>query len=308
MFDKCIGTDYKGLIMPRLKYFLEATRPKTLPASATPVLVGSSLAYLYGSFDSLNFFLILVCAVCIQIITNFVNEIYDSKKGADNAERVGPRRMVALGHISASEMKTASIALAAATLAIGLAVVGRTDLNVLWIGLASLFFGWLYTGGPYPLAYKGLGDVFVFIFFGLVAVSGSFYVHSGELTTTAILASLAPGFLITNILGVNNYRDIETDTRAGKRTLTVILGRKRALILFDAMLVGAYAAPLALCYDLNSLLPIVSLASLPFGVRLARKMRSKSGAELNPVLADAGKLVFIHGLLSSLGFILLKAL
>lgn len=294
--------------MPKIKYFLEATRPKTLPASATPVLVGSSLAYLAGSFDWLNFSLILICAVFIQIVTNFVNEIYDSKKGADTADRVGPRRMVALGHISPSEMKIASAALAAATLAIGLAVVWRTDLNVLWIGLASLFFGWLYTGGPYPLAYNGLGDVFVFVFFGLVAVGGSFYVHTGTLTTTSILASLAPGFLITNILGVNNYRDIETDTRAGKRTLTVVLGRKRALVLFAALLAGAYAAPIALCIDLASFVPLLPLLSLPLGIRLWRNLRSKSGAGLNPVLAEAGQLVFAHGLLSSISFILMKAI
>ena len=294
--------------MPQIKYFLEATRPKTLPASATPVLVGSSLAYFSGSFDWPNFFLILICAVFIQIITNFVNEIYDSKKGADTADRVGPRRMVALGHISPAEMKTASIALAAATLAIGLVVVWRTDLNVLWIGLASLFFGWLYTGGPYPLAYNGLGDVFVFVFFGLVAICGSFYVHTGTVTPTSILAALAPGFLITNILGVNNYRDIETDTRAGKRTLTVVLGRKRALRLFAALLAGGYAAPVALCIDLSSPLPLLPLLSLPLGVRLWRNLLARSGAELNPVLADAGKLVFAHGLLSSLGFFLMRAI
>lgn len=176
-----------------LQAWMLAIRPKTLPAGAMPVVLGSALAAADGRFRPLPALVALICALGIQVATNFINEIYDFRKGADTAERLGPTRTVAAGLISEKKMITVSASLAGAVFLLGLYLVSIAGWPILVIGLLSLLFAWGYTGGPYPIAYSGLGDFFVFLFFGLVAVGGTYYVQAQTLTLPILLAAAAPG-------------------------------------------------------------------------------------------------------------------
>src|SRR5258708_10001677 len=208
--------------------WLGASRPRTLPAAVAPVLVGSALAWRAGQFHPAAAALCLGFALFVQIGTNVANDYYDFIKGDDTAERVGPRRAVAAGLVSPATMRTAMILVFALAFAFGLGLLAWRGWELLVIGIASIASGIAYTGGPYPLAYHGWGDVFVFIFFGLVAVGTTAYVQTGVVGPEALLAGSAIGLLSVNILLVNNYRDVETDAKAGKRTLIVRFGRGSA--------------------------------------------------------------------------------
>jgi 1,4-dihydroxy-2-naphthoate octaprenyltransferase len=217
-----------------------AMRLRTLPAAVAPVVVGTSLAWRDGRFDAPAALLCLAFALLIQVGTNFSNDYHDFMKGADTAGRVGPRRAVAAGLISPGAMRGASLLVMAAAFAVGLGLVGRGGPWLIAVGAVSIVCGFAYTGGPYPLGYHGFGDVCVFIFFGLVAVCATYFVQAGRVSGDAILAAVPVGLLATNILLVNNYRDMETDAAAGKRTLVVRLGRgfargQHALSLLVAM-------------------------------------------------------------------------
>jgi 1,4-dihydroxy-2-naphthoate octaprenyltransferase len=297
--------------MANLKHWLLASRPKTLPASIAPVLVGLGAAFDYGNFangnTSLNYpiaLLTILCALFIQIITNFINEIYDFKKGADGKDRVGPQRMVAAGIISPKAMKNASSALAILTFCMGLIIVYNSDYYILLVGILSLLFAWMYTGGPYPLAYNGLGDLFVFIFFGVVAVCGTFYSQTLSLSIPTIIASCAPGFLSMNILCVNNYRDIDTDIKVGKRTLQTKIGKANSIKLYKTLMIGAFLTPIAIAAITSNPFALAPLALFPIAIKLCKTLPKLQGAELNQILAGTGKLLFLHGLLTCLGFIL----
>ena len=290
--------------MPNAKHWLLATRPKTLPAGIVPVLLGSSIAYSEGKLNWLVAVLALICSLLIQIITNFINEIYDFKKGADTAERKGPQRMVASGIISPKQMAFASALLGLITFGLGLIIVANSDYYILAVGLISLFFAWLYTGGPYPLAYNGLGDVFVFVFFGLVAVCGSYYAQTLSWNWLTFIAAIAPGLLSMNILGVNNYRDIDTDKVAGKRTLSVKIGKANAILMYQLSLAMAFIVPIAIFAINLNLLSLLPLILIPIGLKLIKSLKTKVGIELNEVLAGSGKLVFLHGILTSIGFLI----
>ncbi|HSH93539.1 MAG TPA: 1,4-dihydroxy-2-naphthoate polyprenyltransferase, partial [Roseimicrobium sp.] len=203
----------------------EAARPRTLPAAVAPVLVASALAMRDDLFNAQAALSCLVFALLIQIGTNFANDYYDFIKGADTAERVGPRRAVAAGLVAPAAMKRAMIGVFAVAFLAGLSLLGFGGWPLLLIGVASILCGIAYTGGPYPLGYNGLGDVFVFVFFGLVAVGATYFVQTGLVTGEVLLLGSGIGALATNILVVNNYRDVETDAKAGKRTLAVRFGR-----------------------------------------------------------------------------------
>lgn len=285
-----------------VKIWLEATRPRTLPAAVAPVLVGSALAWREEKFVGPAAVLCLGFAVLVQIGTNFANDYYDFRRGADGADRVGPRRAVAAGLIAPGTMKGAMIAVFAAAFAVGLGLLAWGGPWLLAVGIASILCGIVYTGGPWPLAYHGLGDVFVFLFFGLVAVGGTYFVQAGGLTADVLLAGAAIGALATNILVVNNYRDAETDARAGKRTLVVLLGRDAARWQFRAALAGAYAVPAVLVargFPAWVLLPWVLV---PLGWSHARRLRdSKAPSELIALLGATGKLLALYALLFSAG-------
>ena len=287
-----------------LKVWLEALRPKTLPAGAAPVILGSSLAYAHNSFSAVPAFIALICALLIQILSNFINEIYDFRKGADTEERLGPTRAVAKGLISEKAMINASIALASTTFAIGLYLVYLGGWPIFLIGVFSLFFAWAYTGGPYPLAYKGVADFFVFIFFGLVAVCGTYYIQTFTLTPEAWLVAITPGVLSMNILGVNNIRDINTDPKAGKITLAVRLGLKNAKAMYVFLLALSFLPSLLLFFRGYSITILLPFLGLPLAFQLIKHLYTLQGRALNQVLSGTAKYLAISCVLLSLGLIL----
>lgn len=234
------GTTSRGV--NRFQAWRTAARIHTLPAAIVPVLVGSGLAYGENVFRWDAFLWALVGALAIQVAANFANDASDAKRGADTDDRLGPPRMVAAGVITPRQMWTAT------WLTIGVAVVAGVALTiiagwvVLLIGGCSVVAMLGYVGGPAPYGYRGLGEVFVFVFFGLVATVGSRYVHDMEAPLAAWLLAIPIGLLVTAILVVNNYRDIETDENAGKRTLAVIMGRDRTRVFFSTLVFGAFVA------------------------------------------------------------------
>lgn len=281
-----------------------AIRPKTLPAGAVPVILGSAIAAADGRFSFLPAFVALVCALGIQVATNFINEIYDFRKGADTAERLGPTRTVAAGIISEKKMITVSITLLSLVFLLGMYLVYTAGWPILLIGLLSMLFAWAYTGGPYPIAYSGLGDLFVFVFFGLVAVGGTYYVQALDLSFPVFLAAAAPGAFSVNILLVNNIRDIATDRTVGKMTLPARIGGSGARSLYVVLTAAAYLVPLLVWLNGYSVWVLLSLFSLPLAISLIGKLYRSEGRELNAVLAGTGKVMTVHGLLFSAGLLL----
>ena len=280
-----------------------AIRPKTLPAGAVPVVLGSALAAATGRFRLMPALVALICALGIQVATNFINEIYDFRKGADTAERLGPTRTVAAGIISEKTMIKVSATLLAGVFLLGLYLVYTAGWPIFVIGMLSLLFAWAYTGGPYPIAYSGLGDLFVFIFFGLVAVGGTYYVQAFNLTFPVLIAAVAPGSFSVNILLVNNIRDIATDRKVGKMTLPSRIGGEWARRLYIALTIVAYVVPAILWQDGYSPWCLLSLLTLPLAFRMIKVLYASEGKELNNVLAGTGKLMTLHGLLLSAGLV-----
>jgi 1,4-dihydroxy-2-naphthoate octaprenyltransferase len=279
----------------RWKIWLAAARPRTLPAAVAPVLVGSALAWRDGAFDGRAAGLCLAFALLVQIGTNFANDYFDFVKGADTVARVGPRRAVAAGLISPATMRAAMAAVFAVAFASGLGLIAWGGPWLLAIGVASIVCGIAYTGGPWPLGYHGLGDVFVFVFYGL-------FVQTGRVTIDAVLAALPIGLLTANILVVNNYRDVETDAAAGKRTLVVRFGRGFARAQFAASLLIALAMPAVFFVRSRNAWCLLPFALAPLAWRHLRRLReSQSPSELIELLGDTGKLLAIYAVLFSIG-------
>ena len=232
--------------MATIQIWLEATRPKTLPAAVAPVLLGTAMAHSDGQLHLLPAAICLVFALLVQIGTNFANDYLDGVKGTDTGARLGPRRAVAAGLVSASTMKWAAIGILAFAFCLGLSLIHFGGWYLLPVGLFSVLCAWFYTGGPYPLAYNGMGDVFVVLFFGLIAVGCTYFVQALQITVDALLLGLACGLVTNNILVVNNYRDLEEDILASKRTLVVMMGRRFAQIQYLGSIVLAAAILLVL--------------------------------------------------------------
>lgn len=288
-----------------LKIWMLASRPRTLPAAVAPVLAASALAWHDGVFCAPAALACLLFALLIQIGTNFANDYYDCVKGADTAERVGPRRAVAMGWVSPATMRVAMWIVFAAAFACGLTLLRFGGWPLLAIGVASVVCGIAYTGGPYPLGYNGLGDVFVFIFFGLVAVGATYFVQAGAVTGAVWIVAAGVGALSVNILVVNNYRDVETDARAGKRTLVVRFGRGFARGQFIGGLLLAFAAPLVLWARGFSPWTLLPLALAPMAWSHARRLRNgKTPAEQITLLGDTGKLLALYAALLAAGLVL----
>lgn len=289
-----------------IKIWLLATRPKTLPASVMPVIIASALALSNKSFDYITFVLTLIESVLIQVITNFVNEIYDYKRGVDTNERTGPARAVADGAISVKTMVAVSVALTVITLILGLYLVIAKGggLFILGIGLSSLLLAYIYTAGPKPISYLGISEIFCFLFFGVFAVLGTYYLQVHKITLEALITSLGPGFFSTNILGTNNIRDMQTDLKAGKMTLAVKIGRKKAIALYIVFNVFAFITPFILTLLIKNYWVLLPIISFPFSVYLIRNLIKYSGPELNRVLAGTGQLLIMYGTLSCVGFLL----
>jgi len=287
------------------RIWVSAARPRTLPAAVAPVLVGSAMAAHDRRFDPAAAAICLGFALLVQIGTNFANDYYDFVHGADTEARVGPRRAVASGLLKPSTMRAAMAAVFLAAFALGLGLIHWGGPWMLAVGAASILCGIAYTGGPWPLGYHGLGDVFVFLFFGLVAVTTTYFVQAGRISPDAVVAGAAIGLLASNILLVNNYRDAETDAAARKLTLVVRFGRGFARAQFAVSLCGAFAAPFTLLATGSRPWCLLPLLAAPLAWSLARRLNSgKTPAELVALLGDAGKLLAIYAALFAAGVLL----
>jgi 1,4-dihydroxy-2-naphthoate octaprenyltransferase len=288
-----------------LAIWLAAIRPATLWAGVTPVAVGTALAFVDGVAQWLPAVAALVGALLIQIGTNLFNDYADFVKGADTEERLGPARVTQKGWLTARQVATAAALTFGASVLVGSYLVLIGGWPIVWIGIASIACGVLYTGGPYPLGYIGLGDVFVLAFFGVVAVCGTYYVQALTVSTAAVLASLAVGALATAILVVNNLRDRFTDVKAGKRTLAVRFGGSFARVEYIVLVAAAYLVPVAVVVSgLGGPGWLVPLMSLPLAIKETRGVLTKEGVDLNPHLGGTARLGMVHGLLLSLGVLL----
>lgn len=284
------------------RVWLSAARPRTLPAAIAPVVVGSGLAWRDGHFDIAAAAICLGFALLIQIGTNFANDYYDFVHGADTAARVGPRRAVAAGLVSPATMRRAMFGVFGAAFLLGLTLIAWGGPWLIVVGVASVLSGIAYTGGPWPLAYHGFGDLFVFIFFGLVAVVATYFVQAGHITADAVLAAIPIGLLSTNILLVNNYRDSETDAVAGKRTLVVRFGRATARVQHAISLLVALAVPVGFAVHTHSAWCLLPLLVLPIAVAHVRRLRtSKTPSELIALLGATGKLLALYAVLFAIG-------
>lgn len=287
-----------------LKAWILASRPPTLVAAAVPVAVGAACAEAAGGFRPWPTLAALMGALWIQIGTNFANDVFDYEKGADTEERLGPTRAVASGLLSAAQMRRGMVVAFAVAVVFGIVLVWFGGWPLVIIGVASILAGIAYTGGPYPLGYNGLGDVFVMVFFGFVAVCGTVWVNLLDLTPLAWWASMPPGALATAILVVNNVRDVDTDRVAGKRTLAVRLGRRAGMVEYVTLLASAYLVPVALlALELTGPWVLLPLLTLPFGALLCRRLATKTGRDLNPVLASTAKLLLLHGAFFAVGLV-----
>lgn len=286
------------------RIWVEAVRPRTLTAAVIPVMAGTALAWAHRQADFIVADICLAFALLVQIGTNFANDYYDFVKGADTPQRVGPRRAVAAGLIAPERMRAAMFAVFATAFFVGLLLVERGGWQLLPIGVASILCGLAYTGGPWPLGYNGLGDVFVFIFFGLVAVCTTFYVQTAWVAPEAYAVGAAVGLLAANILVANNYRDAETDARAGKRTLVVRFGRRFAVWQYGlSAMVALLAAPALLLagYRWPVLMPLL-LA--PWAIKLTRGLAaSQTPKEQIAILGATAKFLAAYGLLLSVGIV-----
>jgi 1,4-dihydroxy-2-naphthoate octaprenyltransferase len=287
-----------------VRIWVMAARVRTLPAAVAPVLVGTSLALGAGHFKALAFVAALLGAMFIQVGTNLSNDYSDARRGADTEDRLGPVRVTAGGLVPPSQVLLATYVTYGLAVGCGVYLVAVAGPELLAVGAASILAGVLYTGGPRPYGYEGLGEVFVFLFFGIVAVVGSYFVQVQKLPGQAFACAVPVGLLASAILVVNNVRDIDTDRRAGKRTLVVRLGRERSRAMYTAMVVAAFACAPALWALGMSPWLLLSWASIPLAVGVVGVVRTRvDGPSLNGALARTGALQLIFCVLLSAGIL-----
>jgi 1,4-dihydroxy-2-naphthoate octaprenyltransferase len=292
--------------MVNLKVWLLASRPKTLPASIVPVIVGTAMAYGDGKYHFLSAIICLFCSVMIQIGTNISNDYFDFKKGTDTGERIGPTRVTQAGLIPPSTVKLSFIIVFLVAGLASLYLVYRGGLPVVIIGVLSIVSGILYTAGPKPLGYIGLGEIFVLFFFGPVAVAGTYYVQSLKWGIYSILIGFSVGLISVAILAVNNYRDIEQDKKTGKHTLAVLFGRTFAQYEYIISIVLAALIPAftsIIIKDHYGVLFSFLIVILAFPC-MKTILTKTDGVSLNNALASTGKLLIIFSILFSIGYIL----
>jgi 1,4-dihydroxy-2-naphthoate polyprenyltransferase len=291
-----------------MRIWLMAARPRTLPAAVAPVLVGTAAAVEWvGHMPRWGaFFAALVGSIFIQIGTNLANDYSDARRGADTADRLGPVRVTSTGLVAPQRVLTATWVAFAIAIACGVYLAAVAGVVIILIGLLSIAAGVLYTGGPRPYGYSGLGEVFVFLFFGLVAVNGSYYVQLEQLDALPLGLSISIGFLATAILVVNNVRDLETDRRAGKLTLAVRMGRENAINLYRLLMLGAFVVlPIALAAGEASALPLIGLLALPLALKPIRVVATRTdGPALNGALAATGAALGVFSLLVTAGLLI----
>lgn len=280
--------------------WLAAARPRTLSAALAPVTVGLAVAARQHPMDWLTAAATLVAALLIQVGTNLANDYYDFVNGADTPDRLGPSRITQAGLAEPAAVRRAALTVLALAGGVGVYLVGIGGWPILTIGVLSLMSALAYTGGPWPLASHGLGEVFVFIFFGVIAVNGTVWLQTGEASTLALVASLPVACLATAILVINNLRDIPTDARAGKRTLAVRLGAAATRGEYRLLVTAAFLCALLLS-RLAGPRVLLTLGALPLAFVEARALPRRTGAELNRSLAGTARLHLVFGVLLAIG-------
>ncbi|MGS0687604.1 1,4-dihydroxy-2-naphthoate polyprenyltransferase [Nakamurella sp. GG22] len=288
--------------MATAQQWFSAARPRTLPAAVAPVLVGTGAGISLGGFSWLRGGLALVVSLALQIGVNYSNDYSDGIRGTD-ADRVGPLRLVGSGLATPSTVKLAAFGCFAVAGVAGLVLAALTTWWLIPVGVASVAAAWFYTGGPRPYGYAGFGEIFVFVFFGLVAVLGTTYVQAEDLSLGALIAAIGIGLLACALLMANNLRDVHTDVTAGKRTLAVLLGEPLSRRVFALMLAGAFVA--AATVGVTSPWCFLALLPLPLAVPPVRQVLGGArGGALIPVLGATGRLEFVYAVLLGLGFAL----
>lgn len=291
---------------PPRNVWIMAARPKTLAAAVAPVLLGTAMAFEAGAFHGPSAFFALLGAILIQVGVNFHNDYADFVKGTDTEERVGPTRVTQAGYVAPATMRRATVVVFALAVAAGLYLIARGGWPVLAIGVLSIASAILYTAGRYSLADTGLADLFVLVFFGPVAVGGTYYVQALDVTAPVLVAGLGPGLLAEAILLVNNVRDREGDRQAGKKTLPVRFGRRFGVGLYAFCIVGAALLPVGL-YFATGARPwaMAGALVLPLAVPLVRRLaRTREPKRLNPLLGATGRLLVLYSVLFAVGWML----
>ncbi len=289
-----------------MKHWLLAFRPKTLTAAVVPIVVGTTLVHALGyPLQAWISICALLASVFIQIGTNLINDAMDFKKGADTHERIGPSRITQQGHATFKTVFGLGIGFFALALVLGIPLVLHGGTPIIVIGIVSLICGYAYTGGPFPLAYRGLGDVFVLLFFGVIAVSGLTYLHTGEWLLEAVMAGIQIGSLATVLIAINNFRDAEGDVKANKRTLAVRFGPT----FVRGEIVGLISIPFLInfywWFEGFKVPALLSLLALPMGVIVIKNILKEQPSPLyNKFLAQSAGLHLLFGFLLSLGFAL----
>ncbi|MBT3251980.1 MAG: 1,4-dihydroxy-2-naphthoate polyprenyltransferase [Candidatus Marinimicrobia bacterium] len=289
----------------KIKYWILASRPKTLPAAIAPVMLGVALAFHDGISHWNTGLITLIAAMLIQIGTNLANDLFDFLNGTDTSERIGPARVTQSGLLSTTQVKNGMIITFSLALAAGTYLVYIGGWPIVWIGLASIAAGIAYTGGPYPLGYHGWGDIFVIVFFGLIAVPGTYYLQTGMISIESLLVGFSMGTFSTAILVVNNLRDVETDTKTGKRTLVVRWGKLFGRLEYSLMMVISYFIPAVLAVTWkNDLSMYLYLFSIPVAVKMTISVWTLEGRELYPILGGTARVMMVYSILFVLGLIL----
>ncbi len=289
----------------KLNAWILASRPRTLAAAIVPVVVGTAISIHDGKFKALAATLTLICALLIQVGTNFVNDLFDFLRGTDKKDRIGPQRATASGILTIFEMKLGIYISFGLSFIFGLYLIFLGGWFILVIGILSILAGIAYTAGPFPLAYNGLGDIAAFLFFGFIGTVGTCYVQSNEITALAFWSSVPVGALITNILVVNNYRDREEDRSNGKNTLIVIFGERFGRIQYLFFTIISYSILFVVYFTFKrEIFVFLPLLSLPLAIKLIKMIYTLRGSELNKTLELTAKLSAIYGLLFAAGILL----
>jgi len=279
-----------------------AIRPRTLPAAAAGVIIGSALAWRDGFFRLDAALTCLLCALLLQIGSNLANDVFDFERGTDTPERLGPVRVTQAGLLTPLQVKAGMTVVFTLAGVFGLYLAWLGGWPIILIGMAAILSAIAYTGGPFPLGYYGLGDLFVFIFFGLASVAGTYYVQAAFVAPAAWWMTIPPGLIITAVLVVNNLRDLENDRKAGKRTLAVLLGKRRTKAQYLICMAGAYLVlPLAAALGVIPWLSLLTWASLPLAIRTTRVVLTQRGRTLNAALAGTSQTALLFSILFWIG-------
>lgn len=281
-----------------IKHFIYAARMRILPASAIPTIAGIMLAAIDGAYDFFTAFITVLSAMMLQTTSNYLNDLYDFKKGAD-LKRIGPPRAVASGMISEKAMTIMSWVMFTLTFLIGLILVQKAGWPILVIGIASLWAAFAYTGGPYPLAYHGLGEATAFVFYGLIPVWGAYFIQIPELIfkPQVIITGIIMGLFAAKILLVNNIRDIETDPTAGKITLAVMLGEKKSRLLYALLMILSYGLLFLLARMQDNAVYLMPWILFPFAVYLTKGVLKTEKDQLNPYVFKTAIHLFAFGII-----------